>query len=362
MKKRPTVKVICLILIAFLLVLPFSSCKEKEEELPPPPEPIVSEEPVSEEPPPPEPELYANTLTGLLDLSEAEKDLRPVAVMINNFKGAQPLYGVGSADLIYEAVAEGGITRWLAVFANSVKIPETGSVRSARPYYIDLANGHNAIFVHFGDSAEANKELSKGVIDRINGMTDSGAFYRKTGLNRDIEHTAFTDGKRLSETITRKKIRNTLNNAEGFMNFSLQPDDIAAWKTCNKLSIKFSGSYISGFDYDNQAEAYNMSQFGSPKKDAQSGKALSFKNVFVVYASYKVIATRSNTDLLGLDLSSGSGLYVTDGHAKDIKWSKGDGKQPMKFKDENGQELLVNRGKVYVAIVPSSNKSSTAIS
>ena len=77
---------------------------------------------------------------------------RPVAVMLNNLKAAQPQLGVSQADIIYEVPAEGGITRMLGVFQTLEGVGDLGSIRSARPYYLELALGHDALFVHAGGS------------------------------------------------------------------------------------------------------------------------------------------------------------------------------------------------------------------
>ena len=92
-----------------------------------------------------------NELTGL-PIDEEYVNKRPIRVMINNLEGAQPLLGVSDADLIYECPVEGGITRLLAIFKNPKGIQKIGSVRSARPYFINIAQGLDAIYMHIGGS------------------------------------------------------------------------------------------------------------------------------------------------------------------------------------------------------------------
>lgn len=117
------------------------------------PEPIPVEEPAPEPEPIPEPAGPAgiNPLTGLPMEPEYEQN-RPVAVMLNNLKKAQPQLGVSMADIIYEVPAEGGITRMLGVYQTLDGVGNLGSIRSARPYYIELAMGHDALYVHAGGS------------------------------------------------------------------------------------------------------------------------------------------------------------------------------------------------------------------
>ena len=106
-------------------------------------EPDQSQEP--EEPVYP----YAAPLTGE-GLMEDVSGQRPIAIMLNNLSKALPQAGVAQADVIYEIVAEGGITRMLALFQDVEGVGEIGTVRSARDYYVSLAYGHDAIFLHAG--------------------------------------------------------------------------------------------------------------------------------------------------------------------------------------------------------------------
>jgi len=102
-----------------------------------------------------------NPLSGEYNLSKDAVGKRPVGIMVNNIKISLPQRGISQADLCYEVLAEGGITRILALFPDINKIPDTGSVRSARDYYIDLAVSHNSIFVHFGGSPTALKTIKE---------------------------------------------------------------------------------------------------------------------------------------------------------------------------------------------------------
>ena len=122
--------------------------------------PPVIEEPAAEPEVEPLPDVPTGTnpLTGLPIEPEYEQR-RPVAVMLNNLKKAQPQLGNSQADIIYEVPAEGGITRMLAVYQSLEDVGSIGSIRSARPYYIELALGHDALYVHAGGSPEAYADL-----------------------------------------------------------------------------------------------------------------------------------------------------------------------------------------------------------
>ena len=93
-----------------------------------------------------------NPLTGLMTLSDEAVGKRPVAIVINNIKDSLPQYGIAGADIIFEMVAEAGITRLLGVWGDYTQIPDVCSVRSSRPYFVDLAAGFDALYIHVGGS------------------------------------------------------------------------------------------------------------------------------------------------------------------------------------------------------------------
>ena len=147
--------------LALLLVL--SACGGKTADVTPAPPELPSLPPRTEAPSPtptptsePEPEYTGplNPLTGL-PMGEEWVGRRPVAIMLNNLKEAQPQLGQSQADIIYEALEEGGITRILALFQDVTGVGQIGTVRSTRPYFVRLAVGQDALLTHCGGSNQA---------------------------------------------------------------------------------------------------------------------------------------------------------------------------------------------------------------
>ena len=129
-----------------------------------------------------------------------------MAVMLNNLKKALPQLGVSQADVIYEAPAEGGITRMLAVFQSLDGVGDIGSVRSARDYYVSLALGHDALFLHAGGSPSAYlaiKNWGAAAFDCVNGPYEGSLFWRDQERRRNmgLEHSVLTSGPVIQELL-----------------------------------------------------------------------------------------------------------------------------------------------------------------
>ena len=101
---------------------------------------------------------------------------RPIAVMIDNHSDAWPQAGLNKAYMVYEIVVEGGETRLMALFKGQ-DLDKIGPVRSARHYFIDYAMENDAIYVHFGQSPQAQSDIKKYSINDINGMAEEGTTF-----------------------------------------------------------------------------------------------------------------------------------------------------------------------------------------
>lgn len=206
------------LLLAALLVVPIASCGQQQAPAASSNPPAASagmasssSQQVTEE----EPETPAlsgtNPLTGE-PMDAAYETLRPVAVMLNDLKAAQPQLGVSQADIIYEVPAEGGITRMMAVFQSLEGVGNLGSIRSARPYYLELALGHDALFVHAGGSPAAYQDIPAWGVDNmdgVNGGTDAKIFWRdpERRKNAGYEHSMLTSGENIQEYLNQGHFR-----------------------------------------------------------------------------------------------------------------------------------------------------------
>lgn len=303
-----------------------------------------------------EEQKYYNPLTGLSGLDPQAVNTRPVAIMINNIKTAQGVQtGLNSADIVYEAYAEGGITRLMAVFKDIKKVGQIGSVRSARYSYVDLALGHDAVYIHAGmEGTYCTAHVAETGIDNfslLNGKSGNYAFRQPNGLA--YEHTLYTTGEKLAEGFKALNWRTELKTAsQNWQNFvaegeSVTPND----GSCKEVSVTMSGSYITDFKYDAESGKYLRYSGSTARKDYKTGEQVKFKNVLVL----KTTVTGFNDTIMKTGLDGGEGYYISNGGYVNIKWSKGNSSNPIKITLADGSACDYNAGNTWVCLVNKNN-------
>lgn len=282
---------------------------------------------------------------------DEESNSRLVAVSINNNHAAWPHAGLQDAHIVYELIAEGGITRLLA-FYKDTSTAKIGSVRSARHYFLDYVLENDAIFVHYGYSPQAQEDIKTLKINNLNGLYDNSVFYRDQTLNRAFEHTAFTTMERIQKGIKSKGYRNTSDNQ--LLKYSPIKVDYSKDETlqkANTVTIKYSSYQTTSYEYDSENMVYKMYMSGKEHSDLDTKKQYTVKNII----TYQVKNIDLNDDKGRQDLKnigSGEGYYISNGEAIKIKWSKKSRSEQTKYMLMNGEELVVNDGNTWIHIQP----------
>lgn len=308
--------------------------------------------------------LYTHPLTGEgtdVDLSAN----RPVAIMLNNLKKALPQCGISQADIIYEAPAEGGITRMMAVFQSLDEVGALGSVRSARPYYVELAAGLDAIFIHAGGSDDAYSSIKKhGVfnIDGVNGPYGGTMFYRdaQRKKNAGFEHSLFTDEARIEKLLSGSLANMRQTHKEGYslpLTFSGDAAPVNG-QSANNISVKYSYYKTGQFAYDPQSKTYLVSQLvdnqEGPYADGNNDLQVEVTNVLILHTNVNAIKGDSAGRLTVRLTGSGSGWFACGGQCIPIIWSKDSATAPFHFSTADGLPLTLGVGKSYINIVDNS--------
>ncbi len=353
--------------LAFALLLTACSATAVEapsSSLTPAPEstPEATSSPEPSVTPDPEPVGAYNPLTGI-PIADKWANSRPIAVMLNNLKAALPQHGVSQADIIYEVLAEGGITRMLGVFQSVEGVGNIGSIRSSRTYYLELALGHDAIYLHAGGSPDAYDKISAWsvtALDCVNGPYEGTLYWRDKDRikNAGYEHSVFTSGSKILELFPTYSFRQ--EHKEGYTyNMTFADDGTpTGGKSARIITVPFSNYKTGVFRYDLESGLYLIEEYGKDYVDGNSGQQVGVTNVIILKTACSIIpgddAGRITVDLTG----GGDGWYACGGKIIPIKWSKADRNSQLVYTDENGEALTLGRGKSYVNIIPLGNEIS----
>lgn len=298
--------------------------------------------------PEPEPVKYYSLLTGEEVTDQASETAAVTAIILENSPDARPQSGMKDAGVVYEAIAEGGITRFLAFYQN--KKPQlVGPVRSLRMYYVDWIAPYNASVAHVGGSLYALNEIRNGNYRDIDQFFNASTYWRAT--DRYAPHNVYTSFQRIDE----------LNNARGYTesNFTSFPRTDGApaeAPTASNITINFSSpAYNTTYAYDNTTNTYVRSMGGAPHIDREAGQiapsvviALRVNMRHVMEDGYREQITTTGT---------GSAVLFQNGTASEVTWQKADRATPLKITDETGKEIELNRGQTWIAAVPISGGS-----
>ena len=289
-----------------------------------------------------------------IEIIDVDSKSRPYAVVINNNHAAWPQCGVQDAYLVYELIAEGGITRMMALYKDA-ETAKIGSVRSARHYFLDYAEENDAIFVHWGGSDLAYSRISSSGINDIDGMSAGGnTFFRDSSLNRAYEHTGFTDMKELKKVAAEKGIdRDTTSDL--LLNYSVEEvnlNDIEDAISANSVYIRYSDYHSTSYEYDEENKVYKRSMSGTPNTDLVTGEQYTAKNI-ITYQVYNYTISGDDKGRQEFNnVGTGTGYYITNGYAAPITWEKTSHSSQTVYKYANGEEIDVNDGNTFIQIQP----------
>lgn len=271
---------------------------------------------------------------------------RVIGVMINNYKLARPQSGLPEADIVIEALAEGRITRFLALF-QSQRPPIIGPVRSARPYYIQLNQGFGGIYVAFGWSPQAKKILTNGGIDYIQGLYHDGTWFNRVTF-RKAPHNAYTSSANLEKGAKASGFSLTqdvtpLPFLDEEAQSHIQGDDVS------KVTVTYAKDNVVSYVYNPDDQLFYRHINGQQAEDLETKVPLTAANVLIVSAKHTFIDSYPRR---AIDLTSGGPAYLLQkGKVQKVEWQNVNGRL-LPFK--NGQPLGFVPGQTWINIVESS--------
>ena len=288
-------------------------------------------------------------LTGM-PIPENATTTRPFAIVIDNTPEARPQWGLSSADIIYNPLVEGGITRLVAVFSSqsSVKI---GPVRSARPYFIHQAQDWGAAFAHSGGSVQALELLEAGApsVDDFNEFANGRFFWR---TNARAPHNLFTSTDQLTQGAATRGFSST-SSLGALWNLTDEADP--ALRPASFFSIPYlMPSSVVSYTWDEVRQGYTRTTGGTPHLDAATSEVLTPTNVIIEFRAFKDIADPHRYGLVDFAYEgSGEFLAFTQGRLIEGSWSRAQN-GPTQYLTKSGSRLTLAHGKTFIEVVPTS--------
>ncbi|MGZ0039768.1 DUF3048 domain-containing protein [Paenibacillus ottowii] len=337
------------VMASALLCMTMVSCSAMsstgESESVPQPTQQETEKKALEQPKEPAVPAFTAPLTGL----PVEKPVveRPLAIMINNAPAARPQAGLSQADMVYEVLAEGGITRLVAFFQSHGGDVKIGPVRSIRPYLIELGETYGALPIHAGGSTDAYAILQQQRKEYLDEISNGGAYFWRS-KDRRPPHNLYTDVSRLRQGSESKGyIRQTEVPVYPYLKTGETP--VMVDESAASVHIRFLlKSYRVSYTYDPVNQRYKRFVNEKSHLDQNNNQQLSAANVIVMSTRHQ---TLDDVGRLSVELDdSGEAMVFQQGKLVRAEWqhTSGDAIRFMK----NGVEIPLTPGTSYIHVVP----------
>ena len=285
----------------------------------------------------------------------------PLAVMVENHPEARPQSGLNKASIVYEAIAEGGITRFMAIYSPN-DAQKVGPVRSARTYFVDWASELNSYFAHVGGNMDALEMIkADSILDLDQFGLGEPTYWRELNPAIALEHTMYTKTDYLYKAAQAKKYP-TISNFESLSFRSPKPD--ANTTTTQSIAIDFSTpSYKIDWEFSPQTNTYLRTMAGLPHKDAVTGDRLSTSNLIIAQVERWEVTTSINEQGWAMKtIGSGKAKIFIEGKEIDATWKKASRTSRTLFFDVEGKKIKFIPGTFWYEITPPEVFNSVKVS
>ena len=282
-------------------------------------------------------------LTGLPSSVAIEQ--RPVMVMVENSPKARPQSGLTQADMVYEILAEGDITRFVAVYQSDESATAIGPVRSIRPYFAELGAGLDALIVHAGWSQDAMNVIAEKKLDHFDQVYGDAKYYWRDN-SRKMPHNLYTTVEKIRGGASERGMRSSWNDPGLlFLNDPQQLSELTP-VPFQKVKINYYNGYHVSYAVTSDG-VMERSMLGVPHVDRTTKQTIQTNNVLICFASHKVLdkAGRRDVNIQG----PGKAYLLQNGTYTELKWENKSG-AIRAYKD--GQEVGFLKGKTWIQVVP----------
>lgn len=299
--------------------------------------------------PAPTPKPIVSPLSGMAVTSD--KTTLPVTgVMIENSSDARPQSGLDQAGVVFEAIAEAGITRFLALYQeNSPAV--LGPVRSARPYFVEWADTFNAGYAHVGGSPDGLQRIKDLGVRDLDQFYNAGAYHRIT--SRYAPHNMYTS---MDALVSLEKAKGYTSST--FTSFTRAAKEApSAAPSAKSIDFNISSSFYNvHYDYDAASNSYKRSEGGSPHVDNETKQQLSPKVVIALAMPYSLMPDGYHS--MYNSVGTGQMLLFQNGAVTPGTWSKAGPNSQFEFKDNSGKAMELNPGQTWISVVSDISKAT----
>ena len=287
--------------------------------------------------------------------------LRPLAVMIPNDKSALPQYNISNADVLYECLVEGEITRLMAIYGDWTNLERVGNIRSCRDYFVYWAFEWDSIYCHAGGPFYIDEVIGRSDTNNINALVaPQGVFYRSS--DRSAPQNLYLDGQDVLKEASRLGYELTpRDNYSDDTHFQFtsqsKPNNLDEYgsKAVTATKIDLSDAYPvtkTWFEYNEEDGLYYryQSPSGGAHMDAATDSQLAFENVLIQFTYHEVRDDNGYLAFQCIDTSK-DGWYFTNGKGIHVNWKKTSDYGATRYYDDNGKEITLNTGKTMICIV-----------
>lgn len=296
----------------------------------------------------------ADPLTGAPALARGAVTERPFVVMIDNHPNAFPQSGLDKAAVVFEALAEFGLTRFMVVYAPGItpEASQVGPVRSARLYFVQWAMGFGGLYVHAGGSPQG-LELAQSTdqIVNVDALFRASTVYFRRSTERAAPHNLYTSTAELATAADTLDAGTFDRSDVGF----LFKEDAPANARPASQQISYFFLYKeddAGWRYEPATNSYERLRRGKVVQDAASGDQLRFKNVVVLEVKEAPIPGDPKGRIEQQVIGEGRARVFLDGVEREVTWSKPSDVAPLILLDQNGAEVALNAGPVWIVALP----------
>ncbi len=294
-------------------------------------------------------EIIRRKIDGAEVFSQAETNLYPVAIMIENSADAWPLSGLDKANLVIEAITEASIPRFVAIYANDKEIDKIGPVRSARPYYLDWIEPYQPLYMHVGGAPEALRKLKSGEYNLFNlDQFYQYQYYWRDNKWRVAPHNVYTSSELIKQALTDKNLTEPVDyqmwQYKEDLELEKRPEQV------NDIIVSYTKDYYKvNWQYNREENNYIRYQAGDIMK-MSDGEWIKAKNVIVQVNDMYVLDSVGRKKIT--TLGEGKARIFRDGETIEGKWVKDTKDALTKYFDNEGKEIEFNGGTTWIEVIP----------